>query len=74
MNIYEEVDAANLKSREERMVADKAHMAEMEKTRALNAHYSDPRVASFKARRVIQANQLRYWSKIGKELPKTRKF
>ena len=74
MNIYEVSAEANRKALEERTVADKAHMAEMEKTRALNAHWCDPRVVAFKARRAGQANQLRYWDKLGKALPKTRKF
>jgi hypothetical protein len=74
VNIYDAVAESNRRSREERRVADKAHMVEMEKTRALNAHWCDPRVTAFKARRALQANQIRYWDKLGKELPRTRKF
>ena len=72
MNIYEVAAESNRKALEERMVAAKAHMVEMEKTRALNAHWCDPRVTAFKARRALQANQIRYWTKIGQQLPKKR--
>ena len=74
MNVYEEADEANRKALEERLAADKAHLAELEKTRILSACYSDPVVIAFKARRAEQANQLRYWAKLGHELPKTRKI
>jgi hypothetical protein len=34
----------------------------------------DPRVAAFIARRAVQSMQLRYWSRLGNALPKTRVF
>ena len=35
---------------------------------------ADPRAAAFIARRKTQALQLRYWARLGNELPKVRKF
>ena len=48
--------------------------AEFERSKDVWVPREDTRVEAFKARRAIIATQIRYWARLGHELPKPRKF
>jgi hypothetical protein len=61
----------NEQHKEDLKLAEAEHLREIERQRITMESYYDPKVIALKARRKVQAAQLRRW-KPGKALPKKR--